>query len=154
MKKKTKMLGKMLVDKNIITQEDLQEALLSQKGSKIRLGQILVKKGLATEDDILGAISERYGVPYQKNLHFEDNDKLFTKIPLHFLKKNKIAPYKVAGKTIFVAMADVLNIQPLDDLKMLLPGILSRTSPYPGRGNYKELYRSITTPWVASPRAR
>jgi general secretion pathway protein E len=117
-----KLLGKILVDKNIITQEDLQEILLSQKSTNLRLGQLLVKKGLATEENILAALSERYGIPYQNNLQFEDHDKVFAKIPVHFLKKNRIAPFKAAKNTIFVAVADVLNIQPLDDLKMLYPG--------------------------------
>ncbi len=118
---KNKMLGKILVENNIITQEDLQEALLAQKSTNLRLGQVLVKKGLATEENILSALSERYGLPYQNGLQFEDREKLFEKIPAHFLKKNRIVPYKTAKNTIFVAMSDVLNIQPLDDLKMLFP---------------------------------
>ncbi|MBP7584970.1 MAG: type II secretion system ATPase GspE [Spirochaetes bacterium] len=121
MKKKLKLLGKILVDRNIITQEDLQEALLAQKGSNLRLGQLLVKKGMASEEDILSALSDRYGIPYQSSLQFDDRDNIFGKIPVHFLKKNRIAPFKVAKSTIFIGVADVLNIQPLDDLKMLYP---------------------------------
>ena len=121
MKKKLKLLGKILVDRNIITQEDLQEALLAQKGSNLRLGQLLVKKGMASEEDILSALSDRYGIPYQSSLQFDDRDNIFGKIPVHFLKKNRIAPFKVAKNTIFIGVADVLNIQPLDDLKMLYP---------------------------------
>ena len=41
---KTKYLGKILVDRKIITQEDLQEALLAQKTTPLRMGQLLVKK--------------------------------------------------------------------------------------------------------------
>lgn len=121
MKTKYKTLGKILLEKNLITQEDLQEALIAQKSSNLRLGQILVKKGLVTEDDILSALSERYGIPYQQTIEFEDKENLFAKIPVMFLRKNKIVPFKCVKNTIFVAVADVLNIQPIDDLKMLYP---------------------------------
>ncbi len=121
MKTKYKMLGKILIEKNLISQEDLQEALLAQKSTNLRLGQILVKKGLVTEDDILSALSERYGVPYQSTLQYDDRENSFKNIPVMFLKKNKIVPFKSVKNTIFVAVSDVLNIQPLDDLKMLFP---------------------------------
>jgi len=119
--KKTKLLGESLVDKKIITPDQLQEALLAQKGTTLRLGQLLIKKGLAIEDDILAALSENYGMPYQKNIEFDDPDGIFSKIPVHFLRKNKIVPFKCVNRTVFIAIEDVLNIQPIDDLKMLYP---------------------------------
>lgn len=119
--KKTKLLGSMLVEKKVITPDELQEALLAQKGSSLRLGQLLIKRGLATEDDILSALSENYGVAYQRYIEFEDPENIFSRIPVHFLKRNKIVPFKYVKNTIFAAIVDVLNIQPFDDLKMLYP---------------------------------
>jgi type II secretion system protein E len=119
--KKTKLLGTVLVEKKIITPEELQETLLAQKGSSLRLGQLLIKRGIATEDDVLTALSENYGVAYQRHIEFEDPENLFSKIPVYFLKRNKIVPFKYVKKTIFAAIVDVLNIQPFDDLKMLYP---------------------------------
>ena len=121
MKQSKPQLGEILVDKNVITRDQLQEALLAQKGSPLRLGQLLIKKGMATEEDILGALSDRFGVPYQMKIEFHDPDKLFSSIPLHFLKKNRIVPFNREKNTIYVAVVDVLNIQPFDDLKMLYP---------------------------------
>jgi type IV pilus assembly protein PilB len=89
-----KHLGKILVEKNIITQEDLQEALLAQKGTGLRLGELIVRKGLATEEDIMSALSEHYNIPYQMSIQFDDQKGLFSRIPVHFLKNNKIAPFK------------------------------------------------------------
>lgn len=120
--RKTKLLGSILVEKKLITPDDLQEALLAQKGSTLRLGQLLIKRGLATEDDILSALSENYGVAYQRYIEFEDPENIFSRIPVYFLKRNKIVPFKYVKNTIFVAIVDVLNIHPFDDLKMLYPG--------------------------------
>lgn len=121
-KKKPQLLGKILVDKKILKPDELQEILLSQKGSSMRLGQLLVKKGLATDEDILNALAEHFGIAYQKKIDFEDKNELFISVPVHFLRKNRMVPFKAARKTIFVAVVDVLNIQPLDDLKMIFPG--------------------------------
>ena len=37
------------------------------------------------------------------------------------MKRNKMVPFRKKGSTIFVGIIDVLNIQPLDDLKMMFP---------------------------------
>ncbi|MFH0976660.1 MAG: type II secretion system ATPase GspE [Spirochaetota bacterium] len=114
-------LGKILTDRKVINPEELQEALLSQNGTSLRIGQILVKKGLATNDDILSALAEQYNITFQKKIEFDDAANLFSKIPAYFLKKNKIAPFKSSKKIISVAIDDALNIRPFDDLKMLFP---------------------------------
>ncbi len=120
-KKRVKLLGRILVDNRIISNEELQDALQSQKGSPLRLGQILIKKGLATEEQILTALGEHYGIESRMHLDFEDTEDIFGKIPVHFLNKNKIVPFKKEGDIIYVGIVDALNIQPLDDLKMLFP---------------------------------
>lgn len=119
--KKAKFLGSILVDRSVISAEELLDALAAQKGSSLRLGQILIKKGLASEEDILHALGEYYGLETVGKIDYKDSDKIFDNVPAHFLKRNKIVPYQVKDKKIYVAVADALNIQPLDDLKMLFP---------------------------------
>ncbi|HSV98198.1 MAG TPA: type II secretion system ATPase GspE [Spirochaetota bacterium] len=119
--RKTKPLGALLVDRKVVTPEQLQEALLLQKSMPLRLGQLLIKKGMATEDEVLGALAEQSGIAYHKNIVFDDPENTFNRVPTYFLKKNRIAPFKSDGSVIHVASADVLNIHPFDDLKMLYP---------------------------------
>ena len=95
---KVKQFGKLLVDKKIITQEDLQEALLAQQSSGVRLGQFLLKKGLATEAQLLDCLADQYGLKALPHIDFEDPDKMFASIPVAFLKKNRIIPYSLNTK--------------------------------------------------------
>ncbi len=120
-KLKSKYLGKILVDRKVITQEELQEALLALKGSSLRLGQFLLKKGIVSEEDILNCLAEQYDMSFMARLDFSDPDNMFANIPVHFMRKNRMVPFKKKGGTILVGIVDVLNIQPLDDLKMLFP---------------------------------
>jgi adenylate cyclase len=50
-------LGRILVDNKIVSEKDLKEALEEQQGSALRLGDILVARGVATQKDILRAFS-------------------------------------------------------------------------------------------------
>ncbi|PKL40877.1 MAG: type II secretion system protein GspE [Spirochaetae bacterium HGW-Spirochaetae-1] len=124
---KTKHFGKILVEQNIITPEQLQEALLLQKNSSLRLGELLIKKGVCSQEQILKALGDHYGIDTQLHIEFDDPDNLFGNIPTHFLNKNRIVPFKKKGQYIHVALVDALNVQPLDDLKMLFPKFEFRT---------------------------
>ncbi len=119
---KTKYLGKILVDKKVVTQEELQEALLAQENTPLRLGQLLIKRGIATEEEILQALSIQYDIEFRAHVDFVDPEELFVSIPPQFLKKNNIVPFNTENKKIFVAIIDVLNIYPFDDLKIMFPG--------------------------------
>lgn len=116
---KTKKLGQILIDKRLISQEDLQDALLSQQNTPLKIGQILIKKGLIAEDDILKALATQYSIDYVETLEFNDTDNIFGNIPVQFLKRYKIVPYTVKKNTIKIAINDPLLIQPLDNIKIM-----------------------------------
>ena len=126
-RKVQKPIGKILVDRKVIKLEELQEVLLAQQGTSMRIGQLLIKKGLASEEDILSGLAEHHGIAYQKKIEFDDPENLLAAVPAHFLKKNKIAPFKSSKKIIHIAVADALNIRPFDDLKMIFPNHTFRT---------------------------
>ncbi len=119
---KIKPLGKILTERGLITQENLQEALLFQESSSQKLGQILVRKGYIDFTALQESLAFQYGIDFLSYLEFNDEQNLFQSIPLHFMRINRIVPYKSDSKNVYIAISDVLNIQPLDDLKMMFSG--------------------------------
>lgn len=119
---KKKQIGKILVEKGKITPEQLQEALLQQQGTDIKLGQILIKKGLLSENDILEALGFQYGIEFRSHLEFADSEEILKKISAGFLRNNLIVPFKVAKRKISIATSDLFRIQPVDDLKQMFSG--------------------------------
>ena len=117
--KKIKLIGRILLDKNRITAEQLQEALLQQQSSGIKLGQILIKKGYTAESAVLEAAAEQYGFTYRETLDFKDADNIFRSVPVNFLKSNRLVPFDSTGGKIRVAITDISQLQPVDDLKMI-----------------------------------
>ena len=58
------MIGECLRQAGIITEENLQEALVEHKRSGERLGSVLIRMNLATERQIAKALAYQLGFPY------------------------------------------------------------------------------------------
>jgi type IV pilus assembly protein PilB len=57
-----KKLGEMLVDAGVISLEQLQEALESQRESGKRLGEMVVEMQMCTEDEVQNVLAEQLGI--------------------------------------------------------------------------------------------
>jgi hypothetical protein len=61
-------LGRLLVEKNLITQTQLAEALLQQADTNGRLGEILIERRAITGSELAHALSEQHGVDFAGEL--------------------------------------------------------------------------------------
>ena len=57
-----RLLGELLLEKNLIGRERLDEALAEQRRSGRRLGEILVERGALTAGHLTALLSEQYGI--------------------------------------------------------------------------------------------
>jgi type IV pilus assembly protein PilB len=57
-------LGDLLVEKGLLTEKKVNEAILSQQTSGKRLGQIIINKGWITEKALFEVLSEQLGIAY------------------------------------------------------------------------------------------
>jgi len=55
-------LGRLLVEKGLITQTQLAEALIQQNDTNSPLGEILIERGVITGSDLAHALGEQHGV--------------------------------------------------------------------------------------------
>jgi len=118
---KKKLIGEILIEKEGLKEEQLRECLELQKQDGRRIGEILLEKGYVTEAAFLEALSIQNGIPYLERIDEEIVDKeLLRQVPLPFAKKNKMIPLYADDGIVTVAVADPLNIQPLDDIALLL----------------------------------
>ena len=88
-------LGGLLVNKKLITQEQLEEAVQKQADSGFaqRLGSVLIASNLITEQQLLELIAEQLGVPYIEFIaDREIPEELIQKVPTRFAKKFQILP--------------------------------------------------------------
>ena len=113
-------LGEILVNENIITEDQLNKALVEQKNKKDKLGNILVSNGTITEDDLVKAFSLQLGsksISEDELLKApEETVKLLAE---DFARENNVLTLKQTDSSIYVAMEDPEDVATIDAIKKL-----------------------------------
>ncbi|MEW6324466.1 MAG: type IV-A pilus assembly ATPase PilB [Nitrospirota bacterium] len=112
-------LGKLLCNSALITEEQLQKALLEQKKEGGRLGTTLVKLGFVTEEKLLQFLSRQYGIPSVDLTSIEIDGAITKLIPTEVVQKYHVVPVKRAGAVLSVAMVDPTDVFAIDDIKFM-----------------------------------
>ncbi len=121
MKIKTRApLGQLLVEKKIITPEQLDAALREQKKTKELLGVSLVRLGFISEEMIyLPILAEHFGVDLVNFKAIEITKEAIEKIPAKFAYHYKVMPVSYQGGTLTIALTKPLDIHTLDDVGLV-----------------------------------
>ncbi|OGW58324.1 MAG: type II secretion system protein GspE [Nitrospirae bacterium RIFCSPHIGHO2_02_FULL_42_12] len=121
MARKKELLGEILHRLSPINEKEIEECLRIQQEKGGRIGEILIHLKHIKEIDLLKALSIQFRIPYIQNLTEDEIDKgLVSSIPISFLKRHIILPYKRENNIVRLAISDPLNISPIDDLKIFL----------------------------------
>jgi type IV pilus assembly protein PilB len=112
-------LGQLLLASNIISEEQLNEALTLQRRGGGRLGTNLVKLGHITEEKLVTFLSRQYGVPSVNLSDFKVDQSVLKLVPIDIAGKNLIMPVARVGATLTIAMADPSNVFAIDDVKFM-----------------------------------
>ncbi len=109
-----------MISEGLITPEQLETGLREQKKSKDFICSILIRLGFATEENILFVLSKQLNIPYIKIKDEQIHPDVITKIPAKFAFHYKLMPLKIENNILTCAVSDPLNVQILDDIKLLL----------------------------------
>ncbi len=112
-------LGEILINKGLITFEQLQQSLYDQKSSSKSLGETLINKGFITEGDLMEGLSKQYNIPYIKISNYEINSDAISKVPLDALKKYCVFPIDIKDNMLVVATSNPEDFIAESDLKFL-----------------------------------
>lgn len=119
-KKTTLLLGEILVEKGLITNEQLEAALRHQKKTGQFLGVTLAHLGFLKEAEVFPVIAEQLNVKYVKLEDFKIDPAIIEKVPAKFACHYKLLPVLLENNLLTVAVADPMDIHMLDDIKLLL----------------------------------
>jgi type IV pilus assembly protein PilB len=112
-------LGEILIKENLITSDQLRQALEQQKATGGRLGTCLMKLGFITDDEITGVLSRQYGVPSINLKYYEVDATVIKLIPQDTAIRYQIVPLSRVGSTLTIAMTDPTNVFAMDDIKFM-----------------------------------
>ncbi|SKA82164.1 type IV pilus assembly protein PilB [Caloramator quimbayensis] len=114
--KARKRLGEFLTDSGLITNEQLQKALALQKNTNKKLGEILVENGFITEDQIIEVLEYQLGIPHVKLDRYPIDNEAVKLITENLAKRHNLLPIRLENDSLYVAMADPLNIFAIEDV--------------------------------------
>lgn len=113
-------LGDMLVKEKLITPEILQEALAKQRtDKKVALGEILINMGVVNTEVVQSMLAKKLGIPFVNVRKFYVDPATFQLVPIGFIVKHSILPLYHTNHTLVVAMENALVWEPLNELRVI-----------------------------------
>lgn len=121
---KKRRFGELLLDKGLITQEKLDDALRKQVGSKRKLGETLLLLGYITETQLTRMIGDLAGIPAVDLKKFKLEKDAAHYLTGDFCARNRVVPIAVKSHNkrdhLLVAFADPLNLDTVDELRFIV----------------------------------
>ncbi|MCX7918048.1 MAG: type II secretion system ATPase GspE [bacterium] len=114
------MLEQTLLEKKLITQEQLSIAQNAAKSSGEHISQALLRLGLISESTLLRAVAEFLGLEYVDLSQISIDQNTINSVPAKIAMRKKLLPIKRTNGTLVIATSDPLNLKAVDELRVLL----------------------------------
>lgn len=112
-----KRIGQHLVNKGVVSQKQLDEAIREQETSGEFIGTILVNKGYATEEAVAKGLSEELGYAYMDLSKYSIEPEAIKLIPEDICSKYLAIPIYQSGSNLTVAMANPLDNDAIEEIR-------------------------------------
>ncbi len=112
-------IGSLLLNENLITQEQLEQAIAVQKKEGGRLGSLLIKLGFVDEAKIAEFLGKQYNVPFVDLNSVHIDQKTLNLIPKDLSRKFLVIPFDREGQNLKVAIADPSNVYAIEELRFV-----------------------------------
>ena len=112
-----KRIGDILLDAGMISQEQLDDALVKSKEEKKRIGEYLVEKDIITENQIIDVLKLQLGIDFVDLTKTNIPISLASLVPKNLAKQYNVVPVKEQGDDLYLAMVDPLNFRAVEEVK-------------------------------------
>lgn len=113
-------LGKLLLDRKLITEDDLNKAIAEQKTSGHKLGQVMVDRGLIKEDALFRLLSEQLQIPYIDLKNYLINPDVLDILPEDYARRYHCIVLNKDEHGLLIGMSDPQDVLAYDDLVQIL----------------------------------
>ena len=112
-------IGEILVQKKLISWEQLHDALQEQRKTKEFTGQILVRKRYISDLLLYKALAEQHKLRYVDLKRTKINPKAVAAVPKSVAEKYNLMPIEIIQGELVVGIGNPLNLWPESELKAL-----------------------------------
>ncbi|MFT5220261.1 MAG: MSHA biogenesis protein MshE, partial [Gammaproteobacteria bacterium] len=110
-------LGDLLVEKGMITEEQLQRALSEQKKLGRKLGGTLIELGMIDESSLLNLLSDQLGIPLIDINNYNYSNDVAKILPESIARRYRAIILEDRADDYLVGMADPTDIYALDEIQ-------------------------------------
>ncbi|MBI3649712.1 MAG: type IV-A pilus assembly ATPase PilB [Acidobacteria bacterium] len=141
-------LGETLLRENLITPQQLKEALDYQRVHGGRLASTLVRLGMLSDEEVTAVLSRQYGVSSVNLDLFEVDPSAVSLVPQETAERYSVLPLSRVGSTLTLAMVDPTNVFAIDDIKFMTglsiePVVVSETTLHSAIAKYYGTTREL-----------
>nr|WP_315486903.1 GspE/PulE family protein [uncultured Undibacterium sp.] len=122
-------LGKLLISKGVISEDQLRIALIEQKSTSLPLGKLLITLGFVTEATVREALSENLNQQSTDLTSIIADANAIKLVSKDVAKRYRVFPmvFDKNSRKLMLAMADTANIVALDQISAMLGKDISVT---------------------------
>ncbi len=113
-------IGDLLLERQLITASQLQEALAEQKRSGKKLGRAITDLGFLAEEQLLGTLAECFHFPFIELSRFRIDAALVQRLPERQARRYRAILLAEEGGGYRVGMADPTDLMLVDELQRAL----------------------------------
>ncbi len=113
-------VGDLLLEKQLITEEQLQQALAEQKRSGKKLGRAITDLGFVDEEVLLRTLADYFHYPFIELTHFRLNNTLVQRLPETQARRYRCLVLSEEKDGLLVGMSDPTDLMVIDDLQRIL----------------------------------
>lgn len=113
-------IGDLLIQDEVITEQQLQNALEQQNESGHRIGRVLVDLGYIEEEEFLNFLSRQLQIPFVDLRHYNFDLSLVHRLRESYARRYRAIILADEGGKLLLGMADPMDIFASDELERIL----------------------------------
>src|SRR5438132_1424610 len=102
-----KQIGDILVEKKLVTPEELQRALAEQEKTGEFLGSILIRMGCISEEQLLQSLSEQLNIPFVNLKDLTIDQAVIQRVPARLVEHYKVMPVRWERDVLTIAVSNL-----------------------------------------------
>jgi len=114
-------LGELLIDRGLITEDQLEQALAAQHSgehSKL-LGEVVVELGFVTHPTVMEVLADSYGVPFARVAPRIADPRAIETLPREFIDAHGVLPLFCVDDVLTLAVSEPANLYLVEEAQRL-----------------------------------